>query len=411
MVTCGVRSDARAIGGKASVTGSVKPVPTSDRTQSTAAVVDVELAAWADENGISASTGQINRWRRAGLIPAPTVRGERPEGAPPGRRALGYTADARDQAHDAVAFLARHARRGRPPGDLALLLFAARLPVDHRLVVEGIRAQVSRVQAAIAKATTTAAGADVAPIDPSFRRDDTYERAEAAASRALLTRSPMARVIRSRLHGAHQPAGVQDLLSVLTGLFRLVLGDPPPRDDTEMLDHMLYAFGAHGLVEQLAPGIPAVMPEGPAGLSDALTTIVRSSMFSIPDDVGPDELVEVRDRIIVLGDALGSIPQEPVLLRHHLGGDAAFSLWEPDDPMKVAMILGSFLAILRETPLTDRDLVAAIRDLWPATPAPNVQRQDLRLELRDDLHERTEPTEEDSMTTRPTRRPQAKAGR
>jgi len=196
---------------------------------------------------------------------------------------------------------------------------------------------------------------------------------------------------------------------ILIGVFRVVLGDPSPRDDTEMLDQMLYAFGAHGLTEQADAGIAAVLPEGPVGLGDALAKAIQAQVLRFPDEVGPDELIGVRDRVIDLCGALASIPHEAMKLRHHLGGNALSSFWQPDDPMNVAMVLTFFVAMLRETPLMDKELVAAIRHQWPAVTNRVSSRQD-RCEAS--TISTPEFTEEEHMTTAaPADQSHAKAAR
>jgi hypothetical protein len=56
---------------------------------------------------------------RIGL--APTVPGQRPAGSPPGRIPIVYSDEERRLAERLIPFLAQHARRGRPVGDLAVL--------------------------------------------------------------------------------------------------------------------------------------------------------------------------------------------------------------------------------------------------------------------------------------------------
>lgn len=181
-------------------------MPTADRLTAAVGVIDVELAEWAMSSQIKASVGQIRRWRLAGLLPTPSVARSRPSGSPAGRLAKGYTDSDLQIAHRAVAFLAPRARRGRPTTDLALLLFAAGLPVRCEAVVAALRVWTERTRREVGSFMKVAAATQV-PIAAGMAVSATFDKAEAAAEHMLSTGNALAGMIRRNLRKSQQRAG------------------------------------------------------------------------------------------------------------------------------------------------------------------------------------------------------------
>lgn len=127
------------------------------------------------------------------------------------------------------------------------------------------------------------------------------------------------------------------MFSALVGIFSTVLGEPPPEHDTEMLEKLLYGFGAHGLVEAPAPGVAPVLAEGAGALAEALALVVQAGILDVPVDMSESELDAALEFGRSMGVALAALPDGP--MRHYLGGDGVVGFWQPDDPQKVALLL------------------------------------------------------------------------
>lgn len=213
----------------------------------------------------------------------------------------------------------------------------------------------------------TAAAEEIPDVDSEMTLSEPFERAEAAALQTLSRHRGPAGAIRRHLRGARQPAQDADVSSVLTGIFSMILGEPPPLDDAVMLNQILYAFGGHGLVEPLFPGAPVVMPEGAAAFGETLAVVARAGIFEVPDDISHAELVSAREFCRSLSSALTSIPIEA--LKHHLGGDATATFWQPDDPLKVTQMLTYFVKVSRICPLNSGHIIAAVQQQgWLSVP-------------------------------------------
>ncbi|WP_246144460.1 metallophosphoesterase [Actinacidiphila oryziradicis] len=89
-------------------------------------------------------------------------------------RGYGSTSEPAPEAFDLVVGLARHGGRGRRPADLALLLFAERLPVPEATVRAAFRAAVDRVVLSVEK-----------PEEDNDPAEDPEERAARIADRAV----------------------------------------------------------------------------------------------------------------------------------------------------------------------------------------------------------------------------------
>jgi hypothetical protein len=311
------------------------------------------------------SARQIRNWRMAGLLPAPTVRGVRPVGAPPGRAPLVYGDAELETAQRALQALAMHARPGRPAQDLALLLFAAALPAPFERVVEAIRSHLASARSELDSLLGSAAEV-VAAMPAEWRRSDAFDQSDAVARLEVESGGVLAATISSNLRKADQPTGDEDVHSVVLWLISTLLGEPPDIEDEEIAHRLLYAFDAHGLVESVAPGVAPVLPEGPTALINALAIQVRLGPFTLPEDVTETELIAARELASVLGAALHSVPRSEI--RRYLGGDGVLSFWKPDDPLSVAQLLTYLAKLLREQPLDVTPIVRAVEEAgWLTT--------------------------------------------
>lgn len=334
-------------------------MPSRERAASAFARVDAELAAWACGAGLNISPARVRAWRIDGLLPAPSATGARPARSPHGKHALVYTELELATAREVIAFLATHARRGRPKSDLALLLFANNLPVPHDRVVTGLRIQIMRIRREI-RAAVELARSETSEVASEWALTAAYEHAEAMADRAISRKSKTARAIRRQLSHAGQPSTTADVHAVLTALFRTALGEPPDVDDAEGLAQILFAFGAHGLVEKPDFADTAIVPEGPTGYGKLLN-LAATGVLTVADDITDDELAGARELAQTLSMVYAAIPSPQVL--HYLGGDATLSFWQPDHPQKVAQLLNYFVNVRRETGLDPTPIVNALRQL------------------------------------------------
>jgi len=257
-----------------------------------------------------------------------------------------------------IRFLAQYARRGRSHHELAVLLYAAGHPVDADTVVGGMRTVLQSVRRDFDRLAAKAA-AEASAVEREWMLSDAYERAEALAELIVDQPRGLAATIRRQLRSAHQPADRGDVLTVLVSLFRTVLGEPPPKTDEYGLDQLLYAFGAHGMVEPVYPGGPVAAPDGPASFGDALARFAGPDAFEVPTDITGAELAAARSQAQTVGTVFAAIPEGPA--RHHLGGDHLRSFWMPTDPTRVSQVLVSFVKISRTVALQVEEVAEAVR--------------------------------------------------
>jgi hypothetical protein len=109
--------------------------------RSTVSASDQQLIDHAAQSGLAVTARQLERWRARGLLP-PNIR--RWHG-----RGRGSTSEPPEGSAELVVWLARNARPGRRPGDLALLAFAEGLPVPEGTVRAAFAAPVSGTRLAV----------------------------------------------------------------------------------------------------------------------------------------------------------------------------------------------------------------------------------------------------------------------
>ncbi len=143
--------------------------------RSTASEADQQLIADTARHGIVVTARQLERWRARGLL-APNIR--HPLG-----RGRGSTSQPPPGAAELVAWLARNARPGRRPGDLALLAFA-----------DGLAVPEDTVRAAFADAITRIRLPIEADMPPGAAPEDVADAAVAAGTRFTMVPSRIRRI-------------------------------------------------------------------------------------------------------------------------------------------------------------------------------------------------------------------------
>lgn len=335
-------------------------VPSVDRSRSAFAASDLQVSDQAASRGLDVSPARVQRWRLAGLLPAPDQVGRRPSEAPPGRLPLIYSDDRLAGLDDTVEALQAHSRRGRPPADLALILFALRLPVDGSFVRHSINERLERLRRDMDSLTQSALQQFPPPDDPHLRLSAAYDRAEALAQLAA-ERPTAVRKIRQNLRNAGLPNARVDLISVIVRLFEVGWAD----NMTDGVDDLMYALGLHGLRESVSPDVPALLDEGPTAFLEAARAVLQVILRPLPVDLAEEEAADGRDLVIDVARAFASAP-EPALL-HHLGGPAVAQLWNINDLDNVACIISGAVHIRRLLGPLDADpILAAVQaNGWP----------------------------------------------
>src|SRR6266567_222444 len=146
--------------------------------RSTVSEADQLLIAQAARCGAVVTARQLERWRARGLL-APNVRHALGGGR-------GSTSEPPPGAAKLVVWLARHARPGRRPGDLALLAFAAGLSVPE-----------DTVRAAFADAVTSIRLPVEASMPPGTAPEDIADAAVAAGPRFTMMPARIRRIDRA----------------------------------------------------------------------------------------------------------------------------------------------------------------------------------------------------------------------
>lgn len=333
-------------------------MPSSERTRTAFAVGDIELADWAQTQGLAVTPTQVAAWRRSGLIPSPTEVGERPVGATPGRAPRRYTDTDLDVARQVVGFLAETGHRGRPHADLALLMFASGLTVAPEVVTAAMARQLAIIEREI-DSLIARADAEADDVPEEMKLSLAFERAEWLAWYAIRSRAKLASQARRQLRLAGLPAKDPDVLAVLVPMLRMMLGEPPSPDDTVALEGILHMYDAHGLVEPATPDGSAVVPEGPSALGDSLALAVQLGLFYVPDDITSPELNEARDLARSLSAALQAIPDPR--LRRLVGGELVAGFWQPTDPFSIAQVIVHIVKLLRHGGFDASPIIDAVR--------------------------------------------------
>jgi hypothetical protein len=243
---------------------------------------DLDLIAAAAQRDAVVTSSQLERWRSAGLVPRNLRRGL--------GRGAGSASAAAPGAVDLLVWMARHARPGRRPYDLALLSFGEGLDIPEPTVRAAFTSGVDRLRLS---------AEDLVPQDSL---DDPVEWATKVAEHAVASATAPtlipARV--RRIDRAFQAAGA-------TWAPPEVAEFDPDRSDAQAatVDELLYmsvnamlvggqAFSA----ESVAQGARAMLPPGAAS--------PFAHMIAHPEEGEPvpDGLMdEAGSLLVVTGDA------------------------------------------------------------------------------------------------------------
>ena len=259
-----------------------------------------------------------------GLLPSPTGSGVRTD-ASAGRVPRVWT------LHEVAAVrllgprLHEVARRGRPYGDVALMLFGEGLPVPAATILTAARARLAVYDVwlrshHLGESSRSAEGTD-----------------GGAAFDAFVTGNPSAvRGVRRRLRGVALDPDGPDAESVVYALLGYAAGEPMPDEDSATLKLVLHSLGLHGLVEPLL-GTDMRVLEGGAG--DALAAVESVTLLRLISGLEemPEDQVHVAGRQAAeLGRALGAVPPA---VGHHVAAPVVSALLLSADPDTVALRL------------------------------------------------------------------------
>ncbi|MFM9700032.1 hypothetical protein [Streptomyces europaeiscabiei] len=268
---------------------------------------DQQLIDHAQRHGFTVSAKQLETWRRAGLLPA--------NASSSLGRGRGSTSRAAPEAFELVVALARLAARGRRPGDLALLLFAERLPVPEATVRAALTASVDRVVLSVEEQPDQEGDDATAGGQHEDAEQDMEEHAQRTADRAVaaglaITLVPArARRIDERIARRLRDAGVEWPPPELADLDRTP--DPAPLSLNE---------ATTAAVTTTLRGGAAVTPQGlgdfyralQPGMANPIASLVEYTVQDAPDAAasifGPDggfALVpegDIRDTFRLLAD-------------------------------------------------------------------------------------------------------------
>ncbi|MFL6162641.1 MAG: hypothetical protein ACJ74U_10450 [Jatrophihabitantaceae bacterium] len=262
-----------------------------------------------------------------------------------------------------MAVLATCARRGRRTEQLALILFAHRLPVAEHLLTAAIKTELQKFHANINALTARATTRFPPPTDPELRQSDGFERAEALARLTTADGTAMPSTMRRNLRSARRPTTPANVVSIMTLLFAGLFDAPETLalGDDQTAEDVLHTFGAHGLIEPVGPDGPTLVSDGASAVTKAINAVAGLAFQPLPEDATLDELAITRDFCADLGPALAAMPVPQ--LRHNLGGDIVLNFWDPTDPSMIAVLLSSFLLIRRTVlpELDNSEIVEAVR--------------------------------------------------
>ncbi|WP_188836031.1 hypothetical protein [Flexivirga endophytica] len=338
-------------------------MPSTKRSRSAVAVIDVEIADRAATRGLDVSPGTVRRWRLGGLLPDADAVGDRPVGARAGRRPQQYTAATLVEVEAAIDVLIRHTRRGRSQQDLALILFAHHLPVRPELVRAAITVRLHSIRLGLDDLIRRAQSQFPSPADAGLELDDTFERAEALAQLALAVHpSPFGR-LRRNLKKSGQPVSTTDMLQIATCLFQILAATQPGETsgtDVELWIDLMRALGMDGMLESATADVPPLLPQGVGDFLDAASGVGQLTLRPLPVDLADDELFAARDLAICVAQALRSI-SDPTIL-HHLGGPSLATLWDPSDPTLITTTTTLLVHMLRSDEVLDPYALIEARD-------------------------------------------------
>lgn len=341
-------------------------VPAAERSRSAVAASDLQLCDRAAERHLEVSPARLRRWRLAGLLPAPDAVGLRPSMAPAGRMPRIYSAALLASLDEVVDGLLKYSRPGRPAEDLALLLFASRLPAPLPLVREGIDRRLERLRNYMDSVMREALARFPPPEDPGLRISPAFERAEAVAQLAAQRASSM-REIRKNLRREELPSTPVDTAAVITRLLTAIWSEAA---DDDGIEDLMYAVGSHGLLERVAPDVPAVLEDDPSGFLDAARVVAQFMLQPLPYDLDDDEMEKGRDMVIDVSRVVASTSASMPAVVHYLGGAALVDLWRPDDLDQLASVISGAVHMRRMLDTSDtEELLAAVRDQGLTVPS------------------------------------------
>jgi len=301
---------------------------------------DIELIAMLAARGVVVSATQLERWRRAGLLPRPQVSSD-------GR--LGTRVTHPGGLADLVASVARHARRGRP---LEITAFAVFLDghdsVSDGLLLAGVRraaenfaAEWERCRAQAVRALQTA--------DPDAPVDE-LAIAEHIAAEFARNNGRMVRQWRRNLRRHPPPDATADnrenvLGGALTTVFRLMGADQPEADDS--LVDLAAASGSNGAFETAPFADSPAVPEGAVALRGVFGGFDAVSILRRAGDVTADELRHGFVVFSALSRVISAVPED---VRYFLGA-LDIPCPDPENPEGSALMLLAFLKM--SAPLID----------------------------------------------------------
>lgn len=229
------------------------------------------------------------------------------------------------------------ARRGRPAGDVALILFAEGLPVPPETV---LRAARNRLRA-FSDQFRALVGV---PPGPEGLAPDTS--ALQARLDAFIASHPEAVApVRRKLGKVPQDPDGADGESVLYALVGTVLGAPPDEGDTELLHLMLHFFGVHGLVERVGGTGPRVLENGVQDVGESLKAMGLPNLLAVLDDMTAEQAVEAERTWAELAAALQALP---LRASHYLAAHLIAVPLRAPDPMAVTLRLAVYALLCQQ---------------------------------------------------------------
>lgn len=275
------------------------------------AQLDVDLASWAQgATGLPVTAGQVEGWRRVGLLPEPTGVGERRDGRG-GRRPKKWTEPELAQAQALVMRLAFVAGRGSSLTQLALELADEGLPVPGRTVLNAALD--------VLRETSRRIWEQLGPREALNGADGVAR----AAGRLADSNPGLVRSIQRRIPRPPGEAGGPDAGTALFAFVAMFSGVGLDELDDPALHTTLYAVGAHGVVEGAgsAEG-PRLLPGGAGDLVGVLERFDLDSQIKLMHRFPVDLVHSGLDQTRALRDALQAAYDAQSDAAHHVAAEA-----------------------------------------------------------------------------------------